>query len=170
RDYKNEPLSIAEVSQLLWSAQGLNREWGRTAPSAGATYPLETYVVVGLVDSLPAGLYHYLPLNHSLEKISDGDIREGLADCSLNQRWVEDAAVDIVFAAEYSRTTNTYGKRGERYVHMEAGHAAQNVYLQCVSLKCGTVVVGAFDDICIKNLLSLPESQEPLYVMPVGRI
>lgn len=169
RSYKNEPLTLDELSQLLWSAQGVTREWGgRTTPSAGATYPLETYVIVGNVRGLKPGLYRYLPGEHAIELVYYGDVKGNLSACA-GQRWVGDCAFDIVFAADYERTTRIYGDRGLRYVHMEAGHAAQNVYLQCVSTGCGTVVVGAFDDTCVKRLLELPGGQEPLYIMPVGR-
>jgi SagB-type dehydrogenase family enzyme len=171
REYANEPLTLDEVSQLLWSAQGVNAEWGgRTAPSAGATYPLETYLVAGEVSNLKPGVYHYLPHNHSLEPMIDGDVRDKLADAALRQTWVAKAPVSIVFAADYVRTTRVYGERGRQYVHMEAGHAAENVYLQCASLGCGTVAVGAFDDESVKEVLQIPAGQEPLYIMPVGKV
>jgi len=170
REYRSEPLSLQELSQLLWSAQGLNRKsGGRTAPSAGGTYPLQLYVVAGNVEGLAPGVYRYLPTQNSLEKVREGDYRTQLAECSLEQEWVEKAALDIVFTADYSRTREVYGERGERYVQMEVGHASQNVYLQCVSLGCGTVAVGAFRDECVKTLLNTREGEEPLYVMPVGK-
>ncbi len=130
RRYKNEPLVIADVSQLLWSAQGITSPNGfRTAPSAGALYPLEVYLVVGNVKGLMRGVYKYYPNQHEIAKIKDRDVRAELAIAALGQGWVKDAAIDIVFAAVYERVTRKYGKRGIRYVHMEAGHAAQNIYL-----------------------------------------
>ena len=163
RNYKGN-LTMKEISQLLWAAQGITST--RTAPSAGATYPLEIYLVVGDVDDLGKGVYTYLPQEHSLMKILDGDIRKELADACLGQVFIEEAAVDIVFTAVYERTTRRYGERGIRYVHMEVGHAAQNVYLQAVSLKLGTVVVGAFYDERVKEIMEI--EKEPLYIMPVG--
>lgn len=171
RNYKGN-LTMEEISQLLWAAQGITST--RTAPSAGATYPLEIYLVVGDVDDLGKGVYTYLPREHSLIKILDGDIRRELADACLGQAFVEEAAVDIIFAAVYERTTRRYGERGIRYVHMEIGHAAQNVYLQAVSLNLGTVVVGAFYDERVKEIMEIEKMgkmgkiEEPLYIMPVG--
>ncbi len=171
RDYTGEPLSLEEVSQLLWAAQGITVDWGgRTAPSAGGTYPLKLYLVAGEVDGLDAGIYLYHPGRHELAKILSGDVRKELAESSLGQSSVEDGAVVLVISAVYERTTGRYGGRGLRYVHMEAGHAAQNVYLQATALDLGCVVVGAFQDDELGALLGLPEDEAPLYVIPVGRI
>lgn len=170
REYTSAPLTLPEVSQLLWAGQGITDPRGlRTAPSAGATYPLETYLVVGKADGLGEGVYHYRPEGHKLVKIMEGDLRRELAIAALGQEWVKEAAINIVFAAEYERTTRRYGERGVRYVHMEVGHAAQNVYLQAVALDLGTVVIGAFYDDRVKKVLGLPKNEEPLYIMPVGR-
>ena len=170
RDYTNEPLSLQQVSQLLWAAQGITDRQGlRTAPSAGALYPLEVYVVVGNVQSLSPGVYRYEPDGHQLVKTVDGDKRAGLADAALGQGCVKEGAINIVFTAVYERTTQKYGERGIRYVHMEVGHAAQNVYLQAVALHLGTVVIGAFHDDQVREILSLPQQEQPLYIMPAGR-
>ncbi len=170
RDYKNEPLALEEVSQLLWAAQGITNEKGsRVAPSAGALYPLEVYVVVGNVDSLSNGVYKYNPQGHELAKVAEGDKRMELYNAALNQSAVKDAAMAIVFSAVYERTAEKYGGRGERYVHLETGHAAQNVYLQAVSLGLGTVVIGAFDDNEVKKIMNMQDEEQPLYIMPVGR-
>lgn len=170
RFYSGEDLSIEEVSQLLWAAQGITGT-GRTAPSAGALYPLELYLVVGDVEGLDNGVYQYRPVEHELEKLVTGDVQVELSKAAVgqNQEHVRDAAVDLVFTAVYERTTGKYGERGIRYVHMEAGHAAQNVYLQAVSLELGTVVIGAFSDDKVKELVNAEEQEEPLYIMPVGR-
>lgn len=183
REYKDEPLTLDEVSQLLWAAQGVTDPRGfRTAPSAGATYPLEVYVVVGNVNNLSEGVYKYKPHEHELVRVAEGDKREELCDAALGQRWVEEGAIVIVFSAVYERTTGRYKTpvrdertgasylRGIRYVHMEVGHAAQNVYLQAESLKLGTVVVGAFSDDKVKKIVNMPEEERPLYIMPVGRV
>jgi len=170
RDYTNEPLYLQQVSQLLWAAQGITDLRGlRTAPSAGALYPLEVYVVVGNVQSLSPGVYRYEPDGHQLVKTIDGDKRASLAVAALGQDCVKEGAINIVFTAVYERTTQKYGERGIRYVHMEAGHAAQNVYLQAVALNLGTVVIGAFHNDQVMEILSLPQQEQPLYIMPVGR-
>ncbi len=170
RNYKDEALTLAEVSQLLWAAQGITHPAGyRTAPSAGALYPLEVYVVAGNVVGLPAGIYKYRPQGHELEKVAGGDVRADLCAAALDQEFVEDGAAVLVFAAVYERTTLKYGERGVRYVHMEVGHAAQNVYLQAVSLGLGTVVVGAFDDGEVERLLQMQDDERAVCIMPVGR-
>jgi len=170
RDYSCENLTLDEISQLLWAAQGITSPWGgRTAPSAGALYPLELYAVVGDVEGIDKGVYKYSREEHELEKVKDGDIRAELADAAVGQECVRDAAIDIVFTAVYERTTRKYGERGIRYVHIEAGHAAQNVYLQAVSLDLGTVVIGAFIDDRVKELVNAGEEERTLYIIPVGR-
>ena len=167
RDYKPGPLSLEEVSQLLWAASGANL-YRRTAPSAGATYPLETYVAAGEAEGLAPALYHYLPSGHALEMARDEDVRKRLSRAALGQGMISRAPIDIVIAAEVRRTTARYGQRAIRYVHMEAGHAGQNVSLQAIALGLGTVMVGAFDDGEVKEVLGIRE--EPLYIIPVGRM
>jgi SagB-type dehydrogenase family enzyme len=170
RSYKDRPLILAEISQLLWAAQGITDQRGlRTAPSAGALYPLEMYVVAGNVTDLPNGVYHYRPYRHELVRIIDGDKRNELCKAALGQTSVRNAAAVIVMSAAYERTTVKYGDRGIQYVHMESGHAAQNIFLQAVPLKLGSVVIGAFHDDTVKKVLKMPEREQPLYIMPVGR-
>jgi SagB-type dehydrogenase family enzyme len=170
RNYTGEPLTLEEVSQLLWAAQGITDPAGfRTAPSAGGLYPLELYTVAGNVKDLDAGVYRYVPQGHELVKVLDGDIRKELSDAVLGQEWVREGAAVFVFTAVYERTTQKYGERGIRYVHMEVGHAAQNLCLQATALKLGPVTVGAFEDDKVSRLLNLPDDQAPLYVIPVGR-
>lgn len=170
RDYSGQALTLEEVSQLLWACQGTTADWGgRTAPSAGALYPLEVYLAAGRVDNLDTGVYKYRPHAHDLVKVRDGDVRAELARASLGQSPVRDGAADIVIAAVYERTTGKYGDRGIRYVHMEAGHAAQNVYLQATALDLGTVTIGAFFDDEVREVVGMPGNEEPLYVIPVGR-
>lgn len=171
RNYTGEPLTLDEVSQLLWAAQGITDARGyRTAPSAGATYPLEIYLVAGDITEVSSGVYRYEPAEHKLVKVIDGDVRAGLAAAALAQSPVREGAASIVFTAVYARTTRRYGDRGMTYVHMEVGHAAQNVYLQAVALSLGTVVIGAFIDEQVSRILSLPADEQPLYIMPVGRV
>lgn len=170
REYAPAPLTLDEVAQLLWAAQGLTAKWGgRTAPSAGALYPLEVYLVAGNVTGLAAGVYRYAPEQHQLVLIRSGDTRHELAEAALAQDWIQEGAVSIVITAVYERTTRKYGERGIRYIYMEAGHAAQNVCLQAVALNLGTVVVGAFHDEDVRNILGIPQNETPLYIMPVGR-
>jgi SagB-type dehydrogenase family enzyme len=169
RSYKDKPVKTSDISQLCWAAQGITeKRYGfRAAPSAGALYPLEIFLVVGNSD-LEAGIYHYSPLNHSLKCIKKGDYRRALCNASLHQEAIENAAMDIVITAIYERTKRKYGGRGERYVHMEAGHVAENIYLQAESLGLGTVSIGAFYDDEVKEVLSVPKEYAPLYIMPVG--
>ena len=152
RSFKRQPLTLDELSQLLWAAQGVAGARFRTAPSAGALYPLEVYVAVGNVAGLEAAVYRYSPTAHALSEVRKGDVRKSLSSAALRQKWVGAGAVAIVFSAVYERTTGKYGERGIRYVHMEAGHAAQNVYLQAEALGLGTVVVGAFMDLSLIHI------------------
>ena len=170
RQYSDDPIGLEEASQLLWAAQGVTAEWGgRTAPSAGALYPLELYLVASRVDGLAPGVYRYSPDAHRLIVVWRGEVTRRMADAALDQRSVRDAAAVLVLTAVYGRTEERYGDRGVRYAHMEAGHAAQNVCLQAVSLGLGTVVVGAFEGDALRELLNAPREEEPLYLIPVGR-
>jgi SagB-type dehydrogenase family enzyme len=132
-------------------------------------FPLEVYLVAGSVESLPDGVYKYVPETHDLRKVKDGDVRDQLAAAALDQAWVKEGAICIVIAAVYERTTAKYGERGVRYVHMEAGHAAQNICLQATALNLGTVTVGAFEDSRVSAITGMPENEAPLYLLPVGR-
>jgi SagB-type dehydrogenase family enzyme len=170
RAYQSAPLSLDEISQLLWAAQGITAgERYRTVPSAGATYPLEVYLIAGHVTGLRAGVYYYRSNEHSLELKIQGDWRETLSDGSLGQSSVAEAPASILITGVASRVTGKYEERGRNYMYMEAGHAGQNIYLQAYALGCGTVAVGAFDNDKIKESLKLPADQEPLYVYPVGK-
>jgi SagB-type dehydrogenase family enzyme len=163
RRYTHEPLTWEEIGQLLWAAQGITRDWGaRTAPSAGALYPLELYV------ALSKGLYHYRPQGHQVDVVVHGDLREGLWEAGLKQDWIRQAPAVYIICAVYARTSVKYGGRAERYVHLEAGHAAENLLLQAVALGLGGVPIGAFHDGKVKDLLGLPEDQDPLYLIPIG--
>jgi SagB-type dehydrogenase family enzyme len=169
RDYADKPLALADVGQLLWAAQGITHPHGlRTAPSAGALYPLELYVVAGRIDGLSAGIHRYRPDAHRLQAMHDGDLRGRLARAALGQSWLADAPLTVVIAAIYERTARKYGERAGRYVHIEAGHAAQNLFLQAGALELDTVVVGAFDDNAVAALLRLPGDMQPLLLMPVA--
>lgn len=164
RRFTERNLTDEEISQILWAAQGITEKTKgyRASPSAGALYPLELYVVT------EKGVYHYIPVNHALELHKQEDLRKHLSDAALSQDWVEEAPMDLVVTAIYRRVTRKYGNKGFRYTHMEAGHAAQNVHLQAVSLGLASVPVGAFKDESVKAALSLPEDHEPLYIIPIG--
>jgi SagB-type dehydrogenase family enzyme len=171
RHYANRGLDLTQVSQLLWGTDGISDSRGyRTAPSAGATYPLEFYLVVGErgVTGLAPGLYHFRPDTHTLKLTQPGDLRAPVARACLHQSWMAEAPVMVIFAAEYRRCMARYGERGVRYTHMEVGHAGQNLYLQAEALGLACGIVGAFQDRVLSEILKLPAQHEPLLVMPVG--
>jgi len=170
REFARAPLRLEELAQLAWAAQGQTTRGGhRTAPSAGALYPLELFVVAGNVQDLAAGVYRYQPSLHRLAPLTEGDRRGELAAAAWGQGWIAQAPAILVIAAVERRTTAKYGARGVRFVHMEAGHAAQNILLQAVALGLGATVVGAFGDAEVKAAAALPEDAQPLYLVPVGR-
>ncbi len=174
RSFTSDTLTHAQISTLLWAAQGVTdttrntRNTGRglrTVPSAGATYPLETYIVV------PQGTFHYVPSTHQVKLLKAGDLRAALAAACLNQQCVLKAPCSIVLCAVPERTSKRYGERAMRYIYMEAGHAAQNVHLEAVALGLGSVPVGAFDDDALTKLLNLGLAEQktiPLYVISIG--
>lgn len=164
RQFHERDLKLEDISQILWAAQGIT-ETGtgfRTAPSAGALYPLELFVVKS------DGLFHYIPDSHKLEKLGSSDLRTELMKASLLQKSISEAPVDIVITAIYERTTGKYGSRGIRYVHIEAGHVCQNILLEATALGLGAVPIGAFHDDDVQKVLNLPEEYIPLYIIPVG--
>jgi len=171
RAFHEAPVALSEIAQLLWAGQGITRtaDGLRTAPSAGALYPLELYLVAGRVSGLAAGVYKYLPAEHRLVAHIAGDARSTLSSAAHDQECVLQAALVLVFTAVERRTTRKYGERGRRYIHMEAGHAAQNVFLQVTTLDLGAVMVGAFDDAAVAHAIQLPADESALYLMPIGR-
>ncbi len=173
RQYSSRAITTEEISQILWSAQGTGVDGTtgatRAAPSAGATYPVEVFVVTGEPgedEEIPAGIYHFDPKNHALLPVVKGDKRDALSQAALGQGFVAQAPVSIVLTVEYKRTTNRYGERGHRYVHMEIGHITQNIHLQAVALGLDSVAVGAFDDKNVTAILST--TYEPLMIIPIG--
>jgi SagB-type dehydrogenase family enzyme len=170
RDFAPASLPLADLAQMLWAAQGVTDSDGyRTAPSAGALYPLELYVAAGDVDGLAPGVWRYRPASHELVAGRAGDPRAALAAAALHQDWIGDASAVIVVAGVVPRTARKYGRRARRYVHVEVGHAAQNVALQCAARDLGTTMVGAFDDEAVRDVLGLPADHEPFALLPVGR-
>jgi SagB-type dehydrogenase family enzyme len=181
RKYNREPLNLSQLSQILWSAQGVTGTMGlKAAPSAGATYPLEIFVFVGkrgviaskarqATEELQAGIYHYEADSHSLRLHKANDLTPDLARAALDQEFIFDAPVNIVICALYHRTSSSYGRRGERYVHIEVGHVSENIHLQAVALGLATVEVGAFYDEEVRKLIDVEEQIKPLYIMPLGK-
>lgn len=172
RDFLNNELTLAELSQVLWAAQGSPADAvsgaTRTAPSAGATHPLEIYIVAGNIYELPAGIYRFNRDRNSVSAVVGGDRRADLSTIALGQAVASTAPVSIVIAADYGRTTGRYGDRGVRYVYMEVGHVTQNVHLQAEALGLGSVAVGAFFDDRLKELLGT--DLEPLMIVPFGHL
>lgn len=171
RSYSDDPLEMNELAQLLWAAQGITNERGfRTAPSAGATFPLEVFVVANNVNDLPVGIYRYHPHDHVLELLREENVASPLFRACLSQSMIMDGGAVLVLAAVFDRTTSRYGQRGERYVHNEIGHVGQNIHLQAAALDLGTVVIGAYRDDEVEDILQLGEDYRVLYLMPVGKL
>ena len=177
REYKDTSLTLQEVSQILWAAYGISDTvtypgFGlHTAPSAGGLYPLELYLVVGNVVGLQAGIYRYHPNGHYLTPVKSGDLRSNMCDAAYQQEMVKLAPASIVYSAVFERNTVKYGKRGrERYVCMDLGHSGENVYLQATALGIGTCAIGAFTDKELSKVVGMPEVEEPLYIMPLGKL
>jgi SagB-type dehydrogenase family enzyme len=171
REYSQKPLTLQDISQLVWAAQGITDETRgfRTAPSAGATFPLEVYVIITGIDEVPEGVYRYNYREHNLEKKITGDRRRDLYEVSLRQPSIISAPVVMVITGIPARTEQRYGERALRYVYMEAGHVGQNISLQGIALGIGTVVIGAFQDREVSRVLQLAEGEHPLYIMPLGK-
>jgi len=178
RDFQDKEISLGQLSQILWAAYGITiprtdyaflRGGLRTAPSAGGLYPLEIYIAVGKVEGIKSGLYKYVAQGHKIVQTSNEDLRYELCSASYRQKMIEEAPVSIIYTAIFSRTTDKYKERGrERYVCMDLGHSAQNVYLQAEALGLGTCAIGAFSDEEVAKIMQLPKEEEPLYIMPVG--
>jgi len=172
RDFRSKPLTMAQLSQLLWSAQGITDErmGFRAAPSGGALYPLNIYTVVGEggVEGVESGIYHYHPSSHGIQLIRKGDRRKEVAGAALWQMWMARAPVIFVITSEYERITRKYGNRGIRYAQIEVGHVGQNIFLQSGALGMGAGIVGAFHDDAVTEAIGAPEAHKPLIIMPVG--
>lgn len=173
RDYSKEPITLNELSTLLFTTQGITSEIGwkkRAAPSAGALYPFETYIIVNNVKDLDKGLYHFIPEDRSIEIIKLGDFSEEIKSLALFQDPLAEAAVVFIWTAVFERTTRKYGERGIRYIHIEAGHISENLYLQANSMNLGVVAIGAFDDNGVNNFLGVDGKRESvIYMNAVGR-
>jgi len=174
RSFKARSLTLKQFSQILWGAYGVTSKvygyYRKTAPSAGALYPIDIYAVVGEggVDNLVPGVYHFRPENHSIKCIKQGDVRTGVAKHSVHQMWMATAPVMLVITGEYARCTVKYGRRGIRYTHIEAGHVGQNVFLQAEAIGLKAGIVGAFNNKQIIKIMGIPANHDPLLIMPVG--
>ena len=173
RAFSDASMSLPQLSRLLLSADGLTQSRGgiarRSAPSAGALYPMEVYVIASDVASLAAGLYHFQVSDSSLELISEGDFSDAIHEAANSQAAVGDSPVTLILTARFDRVTQKYADRGYRYVYIEAGAVCQNIYLQAASLGMGTVAVGAFLDDAVNNLLAIDgRAEAALLIMPVG--
>jgi len=174
RGYSKEVLTLDEISQLLFSAQGVTTTYYghklRTAPSAGALYPFEVYLLVNRVEGVKSGIYHYLADEHSLELVKEGDFRDKIKNAALGQEPVAQAGAVFILTAVFERTTRKYGERGYRYIHIEAGHIGQNILLEATSLGLGSVPIGAFSDEQVDKMIGIDtKKQSTVYLIPVGK-
>lgn len=178
RSYSDSAITLDNISQILWAAYGITRPnklyktlrgGNRTVPSAGALYPLEFYICSGNISGLDDGIYWYRSDGHKLIRIIAGDLRNEISSATFGQKYFKNAAAIIILTADFSRTESKYGNRGiTRYVYLEAGHSAQNIYLQATSLNIGVCVVGAFNDKKISELIKM-KNENPLYITPIGK-
>ena len=174
RSFKPRPLTFKQLSQLLWAAYGVTAKdhgyYLKTAPSAGALYPLDIYIVVGKagVEGLEPGAYHFRPENHSIMAVKKGDLRTAVAQSALHQMWMAKAPLMLVITGEYSRSTGKYGRRGVTYTHIEVGHVGQNIFLQAEAIGLKAGIVGAFNNEHLIKTIGLPAAHDPLLIMPVG--
>ena len=178
RTFTNEAVTKKELSQILWAAYGVSetdpgkdpKERKRTTPSAGAFYPLEIYALIGNITGIAPGVYKYIPVGHKIVRVIEGDIREQFRNAAYTQEMIGKAPVCLVYCAVYERSTRRFGERtGKKVVYIEAGHSAQNVYLQTEALGLGACVAGGFNAEDVKNVMQLPEDENPLYLMVVGK-
>ncbi len=171
REFRPKALSLEQLSYLLWASSGIQRtEQGyefRSAPSAGALYPIETYIVANRVSELEPGAYHYGIRNHELERVRAGDLRGSIAAAALGQDMCAEAAAVFIWTALFARCTWKYGQRAYRYIYLDAGHMAQNLALAAVSLTLGTCQIGALFDDEVNKLLDLDGIEESVVYMSV---
>lgn len=171
RSFASGQITKEQLSHVLFAAQGITRNnWYRTVPSAGALYPLELYLVCGEVSGLETGVYRYRPHGHELVQVTSDDKRQALARQAYQQMWVAEAQAVVVICSVYERVTGKYGQRGERYAHIEAGCAAQNVSLAGYNIGLGSTVVGAFSDQGVAEVIKAGEDEQPLVLMPLGPV
>jgi SagB-type dehydrogenase family enzyme len=173
RDFSDKPISKKFLSHLLWASTGIQRiEQGyeyRTAPSAGALYPIETYLVVNNVESIEQGIYHYDIQNHQLEQLKQGDFGSDISNAALGQTMCHDAAVVFIWTAIFNRSKWKYDQRAFRYIYLDAGHIAENLALVSTALELGSCQVGALFDDEVNKLISIDGKEESVvYMTAVG--
>ncbi len=167
RTFGSQKIGLKEISQILWACYGKNAYGKKTVPSAGGRYPIDVYLIAGDIENLPVGLYQYDSEKHALITLHNIDIRNAIAEAAYQQMFISMAPAIIILIACFNRTTDSYGKRGERYVFIDTGHIGQNVSLQVETIGLATCMIGAFDDEKVSKLLSV--KGDPVYIMPVGR-
>jgi len=172
RDFRSDPLTLQQLSQLLWAGSGITDEGGfkRAAASAGALYPIDLYIFAGQngTPGLDAGVYHYHPQGHKISLLKAGDLRRDLAQASLGQMWMARAPITILIAGEYERCSRKYRQRGIIYTYIEAGHIGQNIFLQAEALGFGAGIIGAFENQSVAEVAGIPAQHDPILLMPVG--
>ncbi len=176
RKYTDEPISLAELSYLLWGTQGIKTVTDypitkRTVPSAGSRHPFETYFLSNNVEGIKPGLYRYLALSHQITKLPGFDaIRAELTEACLKQKHVFNSAVTFAWVAVPERTTWRYGQRGFRYLYLDAGHVCQNLYLLAETIDCGVCAIAAYDDDLVNEVLKLDGEKEfVIYLASLGK-
>ena len=174
RAFTADPLTLAQVSQIMWAAQGITTTSGpakRTVPSAMAMYPLTVYVVVGegKVTDLPAGVYKYVTDGHKLELVRDGDHHADVVAAAMNQNSVQTAPITVVIAADSAKMKERFKERADSFVNIEVGAAGQNIQLESVCLGLASVTAGMFDPAKLREAVGAPDSQVPLYILPIGK-
>ena len=167
--FADTPTALEQAAQLLWAAQGVTGLGGlRTAPSAGAVYPLRTYLIAMHVEGLPAGAYVYNPYEHLLSLWKAGDLRAKLLKGAREQDEVDSAALGILLCATYARAKSEFAEDGVRLTLMEAGHAAQNIILQATALSLGSIGLGRLDEAAMRRAIDLPDAEEAVYLLLAG--
>jgi len=170
REYAHGALTLAELGQLAWAAQGITGPEGkRTAPSARAVYPLTVYFVANDVADFAKGVYRYEPGGHALALVAAGDHVPALSAATSREAFIAPAPLLVVVAADSVLAAEKFGARAERWCAMETGFVVQDVYLQATALGLGTVMIGGFDDAALRRAIELPANQLPYALMPVGR-
>ena len=173
REFSEKPISKEQLSYLLWASTGIQRKKFnfeyRTAPSAGALYPIETYVVINNVDTIHQGVYHYNIQHHHLETIKTGDFRTKIANAALNQQMCFHAAAVFIWTAIFNRSKCKYGERAYRYIYLDAGHIAENLALSATSIHLGTCQIAALYDDEVNQIIDINGTTESsLYLSVVG--
>ena len=164
RYFQNKPISMEDISQLLWAAQGLTDKLNkyRSAPSAGGRYPMEIHAITA------EGMFHYHPAKHAIEQLRTGDLRPKLVQAALGQKFIADASLVLIISAIPEKITTRYGDKGVRYLYQESGHIAQNIHLEATALGLCSVPIGAFTEDVLKASIDLPDDLKPLYIVPIG--